>query len=206
MSCARRSAACSATWSTLRAAQAARGHRVGLIADAATGGAQAETTLAALAARAGARAQPGRHEPADRAARRRRGRARRAARRRGRAPMSCTATAPRAAPMRGSRRRRRRSASTRRTAAACTTDWGSPTGCLYLALERVLMRRTDLFLFESAYGRDVFRAKIGDPGAPGARRAQRRHRSRIHPGRSPIRRPPISCSSANCARSRASTC
>jgi glycosyltransferase involved in cell wall biosynthesis len=26
--------------------------------------------------------------------------------------------------------------------------WGSPTGFLYLALERVLMRRTDLFLFE----------------------------------------------------------
>ena len=42
--------------------------------------------------------------------------------------------------------------------------WSSPTGFLYLALERVLMRRTDLFLFESAYGRDVFRAKIGDPG------------------------------------------
>ena len=35
-------------------------------------------------------------------------------------------------------------------------------GLLYLTLERVLMRRTDLFLFESAYGRDAFRAKIGD--------------------------------------------
>jgi glycosyltransferase involved in cell wall biosynthesis len=43
--------------------------------------------------------------------------------------------------------------------------WGSPTGLLYLTLERVLITRTDLFLFESAYGRDVFRAKIGDPGA-----------------------------------------
>ena len=43
--------------------------------------------------------------------------------------------------------------------------WSSPAGFLYLALERVLMRRTDLFLFESAYGRDVFRAKIGEPGA-----------------------------------------
>ena len=27
------------------------------------------------------------------------------------------------------------------------------------------MRRTDLFLFESAYGRDVFRAKVGEPEA-----------------------------------------
>ena len=26
------------------------------------------------------------------------------------------------------------------------------------------MRRTDLFLFESAYSRDVFRRKVGDPG------------------------------------------
>jgi glycosyltransferase involved in cell wall biosynthesis len=43
--------------------------------------------------------------------------------------------------------------------------WGSPTGLLYLTLERVLITRTDLFLFESAYGREVFRAKIGDPGA-----------------------------------------
>ena len=43
--------------------------------------------------------------------------------------------------------------------------WSSPTGAVYLALERALLRRTDLFLFESAYGRDVFRAKVGDPGA-----------------------------------------
>jgi glycosyltransferase involved in cell wall biosynthesis len=46
-------------------------------------------------------------------------------------------------------------------------DWGSPTGLLYLTLERVLITRTDLFLFESTYGRDVFRAKVGDPGAMG---------------------------------------
>jgi glycosyltransferase involved in cell wall biosynthesis len=43
--------------------------------------------------------------------------------------------------------------------------WSSPTGAVYLALERALLRRTDLFLFESAYGLDVFRAKVGDPGA-----------------------------------------
>ena len=39
----------------------------------------------------------------------------------------------------------------------------SPVGLLYLTLEQVLMRRTELFLFESAYGRDAFTAKIGMP-------------------------------------------
>jgi glycosyltransferase involved in cell wall biosynthesis len=43
--------------------------------------------------------------------------------------------------------------------------WGSLTGLLYLTLERLLIPRTDLFLFESAYGLDVFRAKLGNPGA-----------------------------------------
>src|SRR5262245_17147346 len=43
--------------------------------------------------------------------------------------------------------------------------WLSPIGCLYLTFERVLMPRTDLMLFESAYGRDTFRAKIGEPSA-----------------------------------------
>jgi glycosyltransferase involved in cell wall biosynthesis len=42
--------------------------------------------------------------------------------------------------------------------------WGTPAGFFYLSAERALMRRTDLFLFESAYGRDAFIAKIGDPG------------------------------------------
>ena len=37
------------------------------------------------------------------------------------------------------------------------------------------MRRTELFLFESAYGRDPFTAKIGRAALAGARRAQRRH-------------------------------
>jgi glycosyltransferase involved in cell wall biosynthesis len=40
---------------------------------------------------------------------------------------------------------------------------GSPVGLLYLTLEQALMRRTELFLFESRYGRDVFTAKIGAP-------------------------------------------
>jgi glycosyltransferase involved in cell wall biosynthesis len=42
--------------------------------------------------------------------------------------------------------------------------WGSPMGFVYLSLERLLIGRTDLFLFESAYGRDVFRTKVGNPG------------------------------------------
>jgi hypothetical protein len=44
--------------------------------------------------------------------------------------------------------------------------WGTLCGLLHLAAERVLMRRTDLFLFESVFGRDAFRAKIGQPRAP----------------------------------------
>ena len=41
----------------------------------------------------------------------------------------------------------------------------SPLGLIYLGLERVLMPRTELFLFESAYGRDVFQARVGKPAA-----------------------------------------
>jgi glycosyltransferase involved in cell wall biosynthesis len=40
---------------------------------------------------------------------------------------------------------------------------GSPIGLMYLTLERALLPRTELFLFESAFGRDVFTAKIGSP-------------------------------------------
>src|SRR5258706_3619341 len=43
--------------------------------------------------------------------------------------------------------------------------WGSPIGLFYLAAERMLSKRTDLFLFESGYGRDVFTAKVGAPKA-----------------------------------------
>jgi glycosyltransferase involved in cell wall biosynthesis len=38
-------------------------------------------------------------------------------------------------------------------------------GALYGRLERLLMRRTDLFLFESAYARDLYAATIGSPRA-----------------------------------------
>lgn len=43
--------------------------------------------------------------------------------------------------------------------------WGTPAGLVYLSAESVLRRRTDLFLFESNYGRDSFASKIGDPGS-----------------------------------------
>ncbi|MBX9778586.1 MAG: glycosyltransferase family 4 protein [Xanthobacteraceae bacterium] len=43
--------------------------------------------------------------------------------------------------------------------------WGTPAGFVYLSAENILRRRTDLFLFESYYGRDTFAAKIGDPAA-----------------------------------------
>jgi glycosyltransferase involved in cell wall biosynthesis len=41
--------------------------------------------------------------------------------------------------------------------------WSTPAGLLYLTAETVLKRRTDLFLFESYYGRDTFAAKVGAP-------------------------------------------
>ena len=41
--------------------------------------------------------------------------------------------------------------------------WSTPAGLFYLTAEKVLKRRTDLFLFESHYGRDTFAAKIGEP-------------------------------------------
>ncbi len=36
-------------------------------------------------------------------------------------------------------------------------------GTLYLRLENILMRRGDLFLFESAYSEQIFRANVGNP-------------------------------------------
>jgi glycosyltransferase involved in cell wall biosynthesis len=44
-------------------------------------------------------------------------------------------------------------------------DWRSPAGFLYLAAERAMMQRTDLFLFESHYGRTAFESKVGKPGS-----------------------------------------
>lgn len=55
----------------------------------------------------------------------------------------------------------------------CTPHGGSllfqrnnASGRFYLGLERLLNRRTDLFVFESAFIERLFRAKIGEPAAP----------------------------------------
>ena len=72
-------------------------------------------------------------------------------------------------------------------------------GKFYLATERLLMLRGDLFLFESAYSADIFRSKIGNPR--GLVRI-------VHNGVSraefepivPSPTPPIWCSWANCGR------
>ena len=44
-------------------------------------------------------------------------------------------------------------------------QWRTAAGFGYLAAERAMIPRTHLFLFESRYGLDAFRAKIGDPGS-----------------------------------------
>ena len=49
-------------------------------------------------------------------------------------------------------------------------------GAIYSRLERALMNRTDLFLFESAFARDTYQRTIGKPAGPRALRVQRRHR------------------------------
>ena len=83
-------------------------------------------------------------------------------------------------------------------------SYGTLAGMFYLTAERLLMRRGDLYLFESAFSADMFRRKIGRPrglvrvvhnGVSRAefepiRRARRRHRSR--------------CTWARCANSKAS--
>jgi glycosyltransferase involved in cell wall biosynthesis len=144
--------------------QITRGHRVGLVADASTGGAQAEARLAELApelalglSRVAMSRQLGLRDVT-----------------------ACMHVARRAADVaadvvhgHGAKGGAyARFANAERAIRVYTPhggslhyDWGAPAGFLYLASERLLMRCTDLFLFESAYGRDVFRAKVADPGA-----------------------------------------
>jgi glycosyltransferase involved in cell wall biosynthesis len=43
---------------------------------------------------------------------------------------------------------------------------GTLRGLVYSRLERILMRRSDLFLFESAFARDTYYALVGRPRAP----------------------------------------
>ena len=144
--------------------QAARGHRVGIVADATTGGDQAEAVLADLStvlALGITRVPMSRHiGPRDLAAI---------------AHVSARVAAAAVDVLHGhgakggayARLAHRRGGIRVYTphGGSLHYRWASPNGFLYLTLERLLLRRTHLFLFESAYGRDIFRRKVGDPGA-----------------------------------------
>jgi glycosyltransferase involved in cell wall biosynthesis len=143
--------------------QIARGHRVGLVADASTGGAQAEARLAVLGpelalglSRVAMSRQIGLRDAT-------------ACMHVGRRAAEVGADVVHGHGAKGGAYAR--FADAERAIRVYTPhggslhyDWRSPAGFLYLASERLLMRCTDLFLFESAYGRDVFRAKVADPG------------------------------------------
>jgi len=146
--------------------QAARGHRVGLIADRSTGGAQAEATLAALASKLTlgvTRVPMSRHVGASDFL---------AVRHVSQRAKAVAANVIHGHGAKGGAYARlgfTPSPTDRKTIRVYTPHggslhfhWGSPTGLIYLNAERALMSRTELFLFESAYGRDVFKAKISD--------------------------------------------
>jgi glycosyltransferase involved in cell wall biosynthesis len=143
--------------------QIARGHRVGLVADSSTGGPHAEAVLAELAPKLALGmlriAMSRQIGPSD--------------------VIACGHVARRATDVaadvihgHGAKGGAyARLARTTRGIRAYTPhggslhyDWGNPTGFVYLSAEREMLGRTDLFLFESAYSRDIFRSKIGDPG------------------------------------------
>jgi glycosyltransferase involved in cell wall biosynthesis len=142
--------------------QSARGHRVGLIADSTTGGAQAEATLAALSQQLalGITRVPMSRQigPSDVPAT---------------LHVSRRAAEVAAEVIHGHGAKGgayARLAKPGRAISVYTPHggslhyrWHSPIGFFYLSAEQALMRRTDLFLFESAYGRDAFRDKVGEP-------------------------------------------
>jgi glycosyltransferase involved in cell wall biosynthesis len=147
--------------------QSARGHRVGLIADRTTGGAQAETTLAALASKlvhGVTRVPMSRHVGIGDML---------AVRHVSRRAKAINADVIHGHGAKGGAYARlgfTPSPTDRKTIRVYTPHggslhfgWRSPTGLVYLNAERALMSRTELFLFESAYGRDVFKSKIGEP-------------------------------------------
>jgi len=141
--------------------QVARGHQVGLIADAGTGAARAEETLRALApllALGVARLRMSRHLGWSDLT---------ASRRVAVYANACAADVVHGHGAKGGAYARL----TPPQAVRVYTPHGgslhyrrsSPLGVLYLGLERLLMARTELFLFESAYGRDAFTARVGKP-------------------------------------------
>jgi glycosyltransferase involved in cell wall biosynthesis len=144
--------------------QAAAGHRVGIVADATTGGARAEATLAELAPvlALGIRRVPmSRHLGV-----------------RDVTAVREVARMVRAAGIdvlhgHGAKGGAYARLVSTRAVRAYTPHGGtlhfdprSPLGFVYLNLERVLLPRSDLILFESAYARDIYRARVGMPAAP----------------------------------------
>jgi glycosyltransferase involved in cell wall biosynthesis len=143
--------------------QAARGHRVGVIADSTTGGARAEATLTDLARDLSlglTRVPMNRHVGASDV-----GAVRHVTQR----AAETQADVLHGHGAKGGAYARLAAGNAIRVytphGGSLHYRWASPVGFVYLAAERMLMRRTDLFLFESAYGRDVFNDKIGQPRA-----------------------------------------
>jgi glycosyltransferase involved in cell wall biosynthesis len=144
--------------------QAARGHQVGIVADASTGGARADAAFAALSASLAlglTRVPMSRHIGAsDLAAQRH-------------TTQRARETAANVVHGHGAKGGAYARLTAPRNAIRVYTPHGgslhygrtSPVGFMYLTLEQVLMARTELFLFESRYGRDAFTAKIGTPRA-----------------------------------------
>ncbi|MGB9366074.1 MAG: glycosyltransferase family 4 protein [Xanthobacteraceae bacterium] len=144
----------------LARAQAARGHQIGIVADSSTGGARADAAFESLKGQLAlglTRVPMSRHVgPSDLSAQRHV--ARRA--------HETSADILHGHGAKGGAYARLCGGAIR----AYTPHGGSlhysrssPVGLLYLTLEQVLMRRTELFLFESRYGRTVFTAKVGEP-------------------------------------------
>lgn len=139
--------------------QAARGHRVGIVADSTTGGARADEVLAGLAgdlALGIVRCPMSRHAGwSDIAATRLV--ARRAA--------ETAAEVVHGHGAKGGAYARFTGGSAVRAytphGGSLHFAWRDPVGFAYLALERAALRRTELALFESAYAERTFRGKIG---------------------------------------------
>jgi glycosyltransferase involved in cell wall biosynthesis len=144
--------------------QSARGHQVGMVLDSKTGGIHADTTLARIAERCKlgiTRIPMDRHiglrdlQAVFHVSRR------------------IAQTQPDIVHGHGAKGAAyARLAAKSRAITVCTPHGGSlhydtrsPVGLLYITLEKVLRRRTDLFLFESDFAERSFRTLIGDPNA-----------------------------------------
>jgi len=145
----------------LAGAQAARGHHVGIVADAATGGARAEAAFAMISEKLAlglTRVPMSRHIGlSDISAQRHV--AQRARETRADVVHGHGAKGGAYARLTGSGAIRVYTPH----GGSLHYDRRTSVGMLYLTLEQTLMARTELFLFESRYGRDAFAAKVGAP-------------------------------------------